>query len=253
MYRPAQTNLHRCSWIPLLIYTLIASACGGSGAVGSTVHSTTATQVVTVQPALKVHLPSGPIIYVALGASDAVGIGSNQPGSQGYVPLIAAHLVKGSHAINLGISGIRLHRALTQELPLTLTISPDLVTIWLVANDFVGGVPYDDYMRDLNTFLQQLRSDTHAFIVMANLPDLTRLPIFANQTPTQRIRMLLAIQHWNAGIATLAARYGVKVVDLFNHQSQLTAHPEYVSSDGFHPSPLGYVQLANIFWQAIQG
>jgi acyl-CoA thioesterase-1 len=190
---------------------------------------------------------------VALGASDAVGIGSNQSGSQGYVPLIAAHLVKGSHAINLGISGIRLHRAITQELPLTLTISPDLVTIWLVANDFVGGVPYDDYMRDLNTLLQQLHTNTHALIVMANLPDLTRLPIFANLTPTQRTRMLLAIQHWNAGIATLAARYGVIVVDLFSHQSQLTAHREYISFDGFHPSPSGYVQLANIFWQAIQG
>ena len=237
----------------LMLAVLMCSACGGSGAVGSTVRNTTVTQVVTVQPPLKIHLPAGPIIYVALGASDAVGIGSNQPGSQGYVPLIAAHLVQGSHAINLGISGIRLHRALTQELPLTLTISPDLVTIWLVANDFVDGVPYDDYMRDLNTLLQQLHTNTHALIVMANLPDLTRLPIFANQTSTQRTRMLLAIQYWNAGIATLAARYSVLVVDLFSHQSQLTAHPEYISSDGFHPSPSGYVQLANIFWQAIKG
>jgi lysophospholipase L1-like esterase len=88
---------------------------------------------------------------------------------------------------------------------------------------------------------------------MANLPDLTRLPIFANLTPAQRARTLLAIQRWNAGIATLAARYGVVPVDLFSRQSQLTAHPEYISSDGFHPSPAGYVQLANIFWQAIQG
>ncbi len=237
----------------LLLAVFICSACGGSGAVGSTVRSTTVTPVVTMKLPSKVHLPSGPIIYVALGASDAVGIGSNQSGSQGYVPLIAAHLVKGSHAINLGISGIRLHRALTQELPLTLTISPDLVTIWLVANDFVGGVPYDDYMRDLNTLLQQLHTNTHALIVMANLPDLTRLRIFANLTPTQRTRMLLAIQHWNAGIATLAARYSVIAVDLFSQQNQLTAHPEYIGFDGFHPSPSGYVQLANIFWQAIQG
>src|SRR5579864_5582684 len=91
-----------------MLAVLMCSACGGSGAGGSTVSNTTATQVVTVQPPLKVHLPSGPIIYVALGASDAVGIGSNQPGSQGYVPLIADRLAKGSHAINLGISGIRL-------------------------------------------------------------------------------------------------------------------------------------------------
>jgi len=140
-----------------------------------------------------------------------------------------------------------------QEMPLALTIAPDLITIWLVVNDFVAGVAYADYMRDLDTLLQQLRMNTHALIVIANLPDLTRLPIFANQTSTQRTRMLLAIQHWNSGIATLAAHNGVILVDLFSHQSQLTAHPEYISSDGFHPSASGYVELANIFWQAIQG
>src|SRR2546425_11123700 len=123
----------------LMLAVFMCSACGGSGAVVSTVRSAKVTPVVTVQSPIKVHLPSGPIVYVALGASDAVGIGSNQPGSQGYVPLIATHLAKGSHAINLGISGIRLHAALTHELPLALTTSPNLVTIWVVAHDLVDG------------------------------------------------------------------------------------------------------------------
>ncbi|MFL5693495.1 MAG: SGNH/GDSL hydrolase family protein, partial [Ktedonobacteraceae bacterium] len=68
---------------------------------------------------------------------------------------------------------------------------------------------------------------------------------------TQKARMLQQIQHWNAGIATVARQYNVTLVDLYSHGSQLTAHPEYISGDGFHPSPSGYVQLANIFWQAI--
>src|SRR3989442_8356359 len=135
---------HRLSSL-LMLAVFMCSACGGSWAVVSTVRSTKVTPVVTVQSPIKVHLPSGPIVYVALGASDAVGIGSNQPGSQGYVPLIAAHLPKGSHMINLGISGERLHNALTEELPIALSTSPELVTVWLVANDFVGGVPYDAY------------------------------------------------------------------------------------------------------------
>ncbi len=198
-------------------------------------------------------LPTGPVTYVALGASDAVGIGSNFPGSQGYVPLVAAHLPKGSHLINLGISGIHLHEALTEELPLALTTSPNLVTIWLVANDFVAGVSYGDYVHDLNTLLQQLHTGTHARIVMANLPDLTRVPAFTNESSTQKSQMLRAIQQWNAGIAQLAKVYGVVLVDLFIHGSELTAHPEYVSFDGFHPSPSGYAQLANYFWQAIKG
>lgn len=196
---------------------------------------------------------STPVTYVALGASDAVGVGSSQPGSQGYVPLLGARLQKGSHLINLGISGIHLHEALSQELPLALSTNPNLITIWLVTNDFVGGVPYNGYMHDLNSLLHQLRTGTKARIVMANLPDLTRLPLFKGQTAAKKARILAGIEIWNRTIATIAAQYGVTLVDLFSHQSQLTNHPEYISNDGFHPSPAGYVQLSNYFWVAIQG
>jgi lysophospholipase L1-like esterase len=189
---------------------------------------------------------------VALGASDAVGVGSDQPGSQGYVPLIAQHLPTGSHVVNLGISGIHLHQALAQELPLALSTSPNLITIWLVVNDFVASVPLNSYMQDLDSLLKQLRASTHARIVMANLPDLTRLPAFANLTVSQKTNMVVEIQQWNARIATIATNYSITMVDLFSEKSQITAHPEYVSSDGFHPSPSGYVQLANFFWQAIK-
>ena len=202
---------------------------------------------------MAVHIPAGPITYVALGASDAVGVGSNQPGSQGYVPLVAAYLPKGSHLVNLGISGERLHNALAEELPIALSTSPGLVTVWLVANDFVGGVSYDAYIHDLNILLGDLNANTHASLVMADLPDLTRLPAFANLAPTQKAQMLAQIKHWNTGIAITTAHYSVKLVDLFSHGSQLTAHPEYISGDGFHPSPTGYIQLANIFWVAIKG
>jgi acyl-CoA thioesterase I len=200
-----------------------------------------------------VHIPTGPITYVAMGASDAVGVGSNQPGAQGYVPLVAAHLPKGSHPVNLGISGIRLHEALSQELPIALSTSPELITVWLVANDFVGGVSYEAYTHDLNTLLAQLHANTHASLVMANLPDLTRLPAFSSLSFTQKEQMLVQIKRWNSGIATAAARYGVRLADLFSHGSELTAHPEYISGDGFHPSPQGYVQLADIFWAVIEG
>ena len=237
----------------LLLVILTLSACATSGNISTTSSATRTTQAPTNPTGSVVHLISGPVTYVALGASDAVGVGSNQPGSQGYVPLLAAHLPKGSHLVNLGISGIHLHEALTEELPLALATSPELVTIWLVANDFVGGVSYNDYIQDLNTLLSQLHSRTHASLIMANLPDLTRLPAFSNLTAAQKVQMLQQIQHWNSGIASMAKQYNVTLVDLYSHGSQLTAHPEYISGDGFHPSPSGYVQLADIFWQAIHG
>jgi len=240
--------------LPLLLFLVVALLCSACATTGTTSDTNlSAPHTAAALPPTIIHIPAGPITYVALGASDAVGVGSNQPGSQGYVPLVATHLPKGSHLLNLGISGIHLHDALAEELPIALSTSPELVTVWLVANDFVGGVPYDAYIHDLNTLLGQLHSNTHASLVMANLPDLTRLPTFANQTPAQKAQMLANIQRWNVGIVAAAARYGVTLVDLFSHGSQLTAHPEYISGDGFHPSPAGYVQLANLFWQAIKG
>ena len=247
-------RLRKLSGIAALSIVFLLSSCASANNFSqpTTTHpQTTGSQTPTkLQPTPGFKFDK-PITYVALGASDAVGVGSNIPGSQGYVPLVAARLPKGSHMVNLGVSGIELHDALTEELPLALSVSPDLITVWLVANDFIGGITYSDYMQDLNTLLSQLRSRTHAHIVMADLPDLTRLPAFANLTATQKTHMLSAILQWNTGIARQAVRYGVTLVDLFGQGSQLTAHPEYISGDGFHPSPSGYVQLANLFWEAI--
>ncbi len=209
--------------LPLLLFLVVALLCSACATTGTTSDTNlSAPHTAAALPPTIIHIPAGPITYV-------------------------------SHLPNLGISGIHLHDALSEELPIALSTSPELVTVWLVANDFVGGVPYDAYIHDLNTLLGQLHSNTHASLVMANLPDLTRLPTFANQTPAQKAQMLANIQRWNVGIVAAAARYGVTLVDLFSHGSQLTAHPEYISGDGFHPSPAGYVQLANLFWQAIKG
>jgi lysophospholipase L1-like esterase len=234
----------------LLMVLLTACSSGTSQDIGSNAHPT---QTVVGTQATPFFNPNAPVTYVALGASDAVGVGSNVPGAQGYVPLVATHLPKGSHLINLGISGIHLHEALSQELPLALSTSPNLVTIWLVANDFIAGVPYDQYFQDLNFLLQKLQDGTHARVVMANLPDLTRLPAFSNDSPAQKAQMVKAIQRWDQEIAFLAKRYNVALVDLYSQGSQITTHPEYISGDGFHPSPSGYVQLADYFWRVIEG
>jgi lysophospholipase L1-like esterase len=226
---------------------LALTACGPAGT--STLAKLTPTSTV---------VPS--VIYVALGASDAVGVGANDPNMQGYVPLIIARLppFPRTQALNLGISGITLHDALTQELPEATAAHPTLMTVWLGANDFRGCVPMDQYGADLETLLGQLQSQTRSHIFVANLPDMSRLPAFQNGAPeagtclqgdsSDQIRVQVVA--WNAVIDAVVARHGDVLVNLFT--SQLAAHPEYIAGDGFHPSTAGYAVLANLFWTQIQ-
>ena len=232
----------------IVVFALLVTACnsGNGGNANRSVSGTATRSAVASTQATATQAPlplTHPVVYTALGASDAVGVGTTNPAMQGYVPLLSTRLPKGSHTVNLGISGIHLHAALAQELPIALSVSPNLVTVWLVANDFVAGVPYDSYIIDLNTLLKQLQSHTHARVAMANLPDLTLLPAFASRTPTEKTQMRQQIQHWNAGIATLAAHYDVTLVDLYSHNSLLTAIPNTSAatvSTPAHPAMLNW-------------
>ncbi|HEX6122464.1 MAG TPA: GDSL-type esterase/lipase family protein, partial [Ktedonobacterales bacterium] len=178
--------------------------------------------------------------------------------TQGYVPLLISRLPVGSRALNLGISGIQLHDALQQELPLALARQPTLVTIWLVANDFKACGDLMAYRADLDSLLTQLQTQTHAALFMANLPDMSQLPAIRsgsigvgsclNGASSQQIRAMVA--RWNNVLADEAQRHKVVLVDL--SPFDIGSHPDYISSvDGFHPSSAGYFQLANLFWAQI--
>lgn len=232
--------------IAVVAFAALAMAACGGPAAGPTgpIHPTATTR------------PS--VVYVALGASDAVGVGADNPNTQGYVPRLIARLPASAQALNLGVSGITLHGALAQELPPALAAHPTLVTVWLAANDFRACVPLAQYGADLETLLAQLQSHTQARVFVADLPDLSELPVFQNgasqsgpctqgATPAQ-IRAL--VLQWNQVIDAAVARHGDYLVDLFN--SQLATHPDYIYRDGFHPSSAGYAVLADLFWARIQ-
>lgn len=233
-----------------LLAALLALALAGCGG------SATSTRNSPRVPRSPTPIP--PVIYVAIGASDAVGVGADDPNTQGYVPLLIARLPAHSQALNLGINGNVVHSALTNELPAAIADRPTLVTVWMVGNDFRGCTPLDQYRADLNTLLAQLQSQTHARVFVANLPDMSQLPFFQNGAPqaaaclqgqtTAQIRA--QVVRWNVAIAAVAAQHGAVLVDLFS--SSLAGHPDLVSRDGFHPSSAGYKVLADLFWSQIQ-
>jgi len=187
--------------------------------------------------------PARPLTYVAIGASDTVGVGARDPDTEGWVPRFAARIGGNPRVLNLGVSGSTLAQALEEQLGPALDAQPDVVTVWLAVNDLNARVPLDRYAADLDRLLGALAS-TRARVLVGNVPDLASLPVFAG---SNQARVRAEVDRWNQVIAATAERHGARVVDLHARWNELAEHPEYVAQDGFHPSSAGYARLAELF------
>ncbi len=252
--RPTLASAAPLASLLLLITLLALAACGSASGAPSVGQSATSTAPATTATTAT---PATGVSYVAMGASDAVGVGASDPNTTAYVPIIISRLPKGSTSLNLGIDGETLHAALSDELPQTIAAKPTLITVWLVGNDFKGCVPLQQYGADLNTLLTALQQQTHAKVFVANAPDFSVLPAVQAQAasgsfcgaPGSIASVRSLAQQWNVVINAAVAAHHDTLVDLFN--TDLASHPGYVSGDGFHPSDAGYLALANLFWTAV--
>jgi len=202
------------------------------------------------------------VTYVAIGASDAVGVGADDPVNQSWPAVLDTLLPQGSKLVNLGVPSITLARALDVELPVALDALPprptiirnmrggrDVVTVWLAANDLRAGVTLASYAANLDTMLRALHMRTDATVLVGNLPDLAAVPAFQGQGPA----FAATVSAWNGAIAAVVRRDGATLVDLYAGWRELAAHPEYVGPDGLHPSATGYRRLAQLFYHSLTG
>jgi len=199
----------------------------------------------TVQQAPKTRLT-----YVAIGASDTFGIGTDDPDTQSWPADLAKQLGQSVHLVNLGIPGVHADSASNVEVPIALDNHPDVITIWLAVNDLADNVPLVDYTRNLDAILTRLQIlAPHTRIALANVPDVTLLPRFQN---TDKQALHARIAAYNTSIATLVRRHHVLLVDLYARWQDLASHPDYISDDGFHPNAFGDTAIAAIFYQVLQ-
>src|SRR6266516_5381516 len=112
---------------------------------------------------------SRPLKYVAIGASDTVGVGARDAEHDGWTARFYNALPPGSSLANLGVSGSLLSQAIDQQLPVALAAQPDVVTVWLAVNDLNGRVPLERYTADLDRLLTALKS-SDARILVGNVP-----------------------------------------------------------------------------------
>ncbi|MGH7206572.1 MAG: GDSL-type esterase/lipase family protein [Nitrospiraceae bacterium] len=187
--------------------------------------------------------------YLALGASDATGVGAI-PLTNGYVYRIKGELEKHFSRVellNLGVPAARIG-LIKDELTvvLRLGVNPHLVTLWTGANDLIAGGDPLAFETELRTILQRLHNETTAAIVMANLPDLTKLPRFReNPSPVVTPER---VQAFNDAIARQARANKVLVVNLF---AQELGDALVWDLDGFHPNNEGHRVIAELFLKLI--
>jgi lysophospholipase L1-like esterase len=187
---------------------------------------------------------------VAIGASDAVGVGATDPTTGSWPARVAALLPAGSAYVNLGVSGSIAIQAKDQQLPGAIAQKPTVVSIWLAVNDMNATIQPDSYREALGAIVDGLVTKTDAKIFIGNVPDVRSVPAYAN---ADKSLLLAQITAYNAAIGTVIAKYPGRAfaVDLFTGSAALVSTIT-VSGDGFHPSDDGYKLIAERFITAMK-
>lgn len=192
---------------------------------------------------------TSPLTYVALGDSTGIGLGAR---GGGYVERLFARIERkrpGSTLVNLSAAGATAADVVNRQLGRLEGTKPTLVTVCVGLNDLLRGREARQFARDYETLIERLKK-SGALIVVVNLPDVASAPAL-KETADEVFRSRLG--QFNKAIEEIARRHGVTLVDLFQSSGEmLRSRPEFFSSDGLHPSDLGYARWAETMWAVIE-
>ena len=196
-------------------------------------------------------MKSGPIVYVALGDSTGSGVGAT---NGGYVARLFRRLSDarlGSELLNLCVSGATTEDVLRGQLQPGVERSPQLVTLGIGINDIGHGFTIERFAKNYEEILSTLKEKTQAEIVVTNIPDISSAPRIPSSMRSEYQRQ---IERFNERLEEIARRQEVTIFDIFSiTRRELPSHPEYFSSDGFHPSDEGYELWAEEMWPTLEG
>jgi acyl-CoA thioesterase I len=195
-------------------------------------------------------MTTGPIVYVALGDSTGSGVGAR---NGGYVVRLFNRLVErrqGSKLTNLCVSGATTDDLVRSQLERGIAMNPDLVTVGIGINDIGHGLTIAQFAKNYDEILSRLRQKTRAQIVVTNIPDISSAPRIPGPMRSGYQQQII---RFNARLEEIAKRHGVTVFDMYAiSKNELPSHPEYFSSDGFHPSDKGYELWATEMWPTVE-
>jgi acyl-CoA thioesterase-1 len=190
------------------------------------------------------------LVYVAVGDSTGIGLGARDGG--GYVERLFARIVQkrpGSTLINLSAAGATTADAVDKQLPRLDAAGATLVTVCVGMNDLLRGHEAKQFAENYETLVVKLRQPGR-LVVLANLPDVASAPA-TKATADESLRLRLG--QFNKAIEETAGRHGLPLVDLYKLSVEsIRSRPEFFSSDGLHPSDLGYARWAEAMWVPVE-
>jgi acyl-CoA thioesterase-1 len=192
---------------------------------------------------------ASPLVYAAVGDSTGIGLGARDGG--GYVDQLFARVEQkrpGSTLINLSVAGATTADAINKQITQLDSRRATLVTICVGMNDLLRGREAKQFAENYETLVAKLRRPGR-LIVVANLPDVASAPAM-KEMADESLRSRL--EQFNKAIEGIARRHAVPLVDLYKLSGEMTGpRPEFFSSDGLHPSDMGYSHWAEAMWAVV--
>ncbi len=204
-------------------------------------------------------------VYAAIGASETAGWGAGNITTDAWPRVLLDMALPRFRLLNLGLPGATVQDAIARELPRLRAAKPDIVTVWLNANDILQGVTPQEYEAALERLLEGIERTQPDQVLVANTPPLDILPAYracrpdppengpfcflGNSLPPPPAMRAL-VDRYNQIIESVVKRRGATLVDLFSdaleaREQGVDAH--LVSRDGLHPSTEGHRAVAESF------
>ncbi len=249
----------RCIAAVLTSVVVLAACSAGGEADGGPAGRTAGSSGGRATPATPT---PDPRVYVAVGASETAGVGADDP-RDAWPQVLHDTSLPEATLVNVGVPGATVQDALRSQLPRALAAEPDVVTVWLVVNDIVGGVPVAAYESRLRRMVRALRRGGRTEVLVGNAPAVWRLPAYRACLPGSDGREVpclvplvpaesevkATVAAFNGATRRVARSEGATLVDL-SARRDLTG---LTAADGFHPSTAGHREIAEAFGQGLRG
>lgn len=190
------------------------------------------------------------VVYVAIGDSTGLGLGARNGG--GYVDLLLDRIQQthpGSRLINLSTAWTTTAEVLSRDLKRFPAKEATLVTVSIGLNDLMQGLSDEQFAGNYEKIISALEK-TGAQIIITNLPNFSSAPAASTSKREDVIRVLVL---FNKRIEQIAESHNLPLVDLYQISSAvIQSHPDFFSTDGLHPSDVGYRFWAEAMWPMVE-